>query len=206
MKAPNTHIATTFYTIEQPSRGQLKARGSKFIAYAFPIYTSQDARNHLQDLKKTHPKACHHCHAHVLGFGSVISHASDDGEPNASAGKPILNTLLSRNLTQICVIVCRYFGGSLLGIPGLIAAYQGASQQALNHAEIVPCYAKSRLNIRFTYSNQGKVMHLIRLYDACIITQTFATDCFISLMVRTDKAHDLARLLGEMGVCNEVLF
>jgi uncharacterized YigZ family protein len=114
-----------FYkTINQPASAEFKDRGSKFIAFAFPVETPDDFKNHLQQLKKEHPKAVHHCFAYRIGTDGNNFRVSDDGEPSGTAGKPILGQIDSKEVTNVAVIVVRYFGGSLLGVPGLINAYK----------------------------------------------------------------------------------
>ena len=121
-----------FYkTIEQPAVAEFKDRGSKFTAYAFPIETVDDFKKHLQHLKKEHPKAVHHCFAYRIGTGGNNFRVSDDGEPSGTAGKPILGQIDSREVTNMAIIVVRYFGGSLLGVPGLINAYKTVSSLVL---------------------------------------------------------------------------
>src|SRR5260370_2947030 len=127
----------TYLTIEKVSEGIFRDRGSKFIAYAHPIYTDQDIKNIVADLKKENPKANHHCWAMRWSTDRSVFRVNDDGEPSGTAGRPILNTLLSRNLTNVAVVVVRYFGGTLLGVPGLINAYRTAAELALNRTKVI---------------------------------------------------------------------
>src|SRR5579863_4577412 len=127
----------TYLTLESASEGQFRDRGSKFLAYAYPVASEHDIKNILAELKKAHPKANHHCWAMRWSTDRSVFRINDDGEPSGTAGRPILNTLLSRNLTNIVVIVVRYFGGTLLGVPGLINAYKSATEEALKHAVFI---------------------------------------------------------------------
>src|SRR6185312_5524542 len=120
-----------YTTISGTGTGDFRDRGSKFLAYAYPIQTPQDVRDYLHELKKEHPKAAHHCYAYRIGTGGIQFRANDNGEPSGSAGKPILGQIDSLGLTNVLVVVVRYFGGSLLGVPGLINAYKTATAQAL---------------------------------------------------------------------------
>jgi len=120
----------SYRTIEKPAEGVFRDRGSKFIAFAYPINSESELKNILSQLKSEHPKANHHCWAIRLGLDRSVFRINDDGEPSGTAGRPILNTLLSHNLTNVAVIVVRYFGGTLLGVPGLINAYKTATEEA----------------------------------------------------------------------------
>src|SRR3954466_15552915 len=122
-----------YTTIAEPGTGDFRDRGSKFLAYAYPVFTPQDIKDRLNALKKEHPKATHHCYAWRLGTDGTQYRANDDGEPSGSAGKPILGQIDSTELTNVLVVVVRYFGGSLLGVPGLINAYKTATAQSLEN-------------------------------------------------------------------------
>ena len=126
-----------YRTIEQPAMAEFKDRGSKFLAYGFPIQNADDFKKHLQQLKKEHPKAAHHCFAYRIGIDANTFRVSDDGEPSGSAGKPILGQIDSKEFTNTLVVVVRYFGGTLLGVPGLINAYKTATALALQLTPIV---------------------------------------------------------------------
>ena len=161
-----------FYTsIEQSSQAELKERGSRFIAYAYPVRTAADCKLHLQQLKKEHPKAVHHCFAYRLGITGDNFRTSDDGEPAGTAGKPILNQIDSKGLTDIMVIVVRYFGGTLLGVPGLINAYKTATSLAL---QLVPFIQKPVLrnySLQFDYTLMNEVMILVRQMNGLVTSQ-----------------------------------
>src|SRR6478672_1093198 len=141
--------AQEFYlTIEQSALAEFKDRGSRFLAYAFPVQTIDDFKKQLQALKKEHPKAAHHCFAYRLGLEGNNFRISDDGEPSGSAGRPILGQIDSKGLTNALIIVVRYFGGTLLGVPGLINAYKSAASMAL---QLIPVITKA---IEVNYSLQ----------------------------------------------------
>ena len=126
-----------YQTVTQNAIAEFKDRGSKFMAYVFPVITIDECKKYLQELKKEHPKAVHHCLAYRLGLDGNIFRVSDDGEPSGTAGKPILNQIDSKELTNVVVIVVRYFGGTLLGVPGLINAYKTAAALALQTIPVV---------------------------------------------------------------------
>src|SRR5678816_1751573 len=127
-----------YYTISQTAFAEFKDRGSRFLAYAFPIQSTEEFKNYLQQLKKEHPKAVHHCFAYRVGLDANNFRSSDDGEPSGTAGKHILGQIDSKELTNVLVVVVRYFGGTLLGVPGLINAYKTAAALALQETAIIP--------------------------------------------------------------------
>ena len=141
-----------YFPIEKPSVSEFKDRGSKFLAYAFPISTVDDFKKRLKELKEEHPKAAHHCFAYRLGMDKNNFRSSDDGEPSGSAGKPILGQIDSRDLTNIAVVIVRYFGGTLLGVPGLINAYKTSASLALQLTAIVQTPVLIRYDLPFDYT------------------------------------------------------
>jgi len=163
---------TGFYkTIEQPSTAEFKDRGSKFIAYTFPIDTADDFKKQLQLLKKEHPKAVHHCFAYRIGTDGNVFRVSDDGEPAGTAGKPILGQIDSKEVTNIAIIVVRYFGGTLLGVPGLINAYKTAASLALQVTPIIQKQIETRYNIQFDYTQMNEVMMVMKQYNCTVIAR-----------------------------------
>ena len=145
---PDSH----YYTIEKSSVAEFKDRGSKFIAYAYPITDITEFKEKLAALKKEHPKAVHHCFAYRIGMGGINFRVSDDGEPSGSAGRPILGQIDSKQLTNIVIIVVRYFGGTLLGVPGLINAYKTSAALALEGTSVIqkPVLINYRLQFNYT--------------------------------------------------------
>jgi uncharacterized YigZ family protein len=161
----------TYNTIEQPAEALYKDRGSKFIAYAFPINTADDFKKHLQDLKKQHPKAAHHCFAYRIGLDGNNFRVSDDGEPSGTAGKPILGQIDSKAVSNLCIIVVRYFGGTLLGVPGLINAYKMAALLVLQVVPIVQKPVMAQYSIQFDYTQMNEIMMIIKQLQAVIVDQ-----------------------------------
>lgn len=157
-----------YNTIDSPSIAEFKDRGSKFIAYAFPVQTINDFKEKLAGIKKEHPKATHHCFAYRLGLDGSVFRVSDDGEPSGSAGRPILGQIDSKQVTNVGVVVVRYFGGTLLGVPGLINAYKTATSMAL---QITPIIAKPVLVhflIRFDYTQMNEVLRILRQFECTV--------------------------------------
>jgi uncharacterized YigZ family protein len=161
-----------YYTIEKAAAAEYKDRGSKFIGNAFPIATAEDFKIVLQSLKKEHPKATHHCFAYRIGTDGNNFRVSDAGEPSGTAGKPILGQLDSRQLTNTLVVVVRYFGGTLLGVPGLINAYKSAAALVLQVTPLVQRQVEVRFRLRFAYMQVNEVMTILKLYQCAILKQS----------------------------------
>jgi uncharacterized YigZ family protein len=187
-----------YYTIEQPSFAEFKDRGSKFLAFAYPIKTTADFKKHLQDLKKEHPKAVHHCFAYRLGFTGDEFRSSDDGEPSGSAGKPILGQIDSKKLCNVAVIVVRYFGGSLLGVPGLINAYKTASVLALQMVPIIQKPITIQLKIEFDYQLINDVMIIVKQCQCNVISQEINLFSNLTLEVPKSREKEVVFRLGDI--------
>ena len=191
----------SYFTIENPTEGIFRDRGSKFIAFAYPINGEADIKEILARLKAEHPKANHHCWAMRLGMDRSVFRINDDGEPSGTAGRPILNTLLSRNLTNILVVVVRYFGGTLLGVPGLINAYKKATEEALNAAVIIEKTVNDIYTISFDYGQMNEVMKVVKDDTLATSNQIFDTHCSITIAVRKMQVNQvLAKLNNLEGV------
>lgn len=178
----------TYKTIENKSEGYFKDKGSKFYAFAFPIKNEEEVKEILAHLKKEHHSARHHCYAWRLGTEDIQYRANDDGEPSSSAGKPILGQLLSFDVTNILIVVVRYFGGTLLGVSGLINAYRTAAAEALKNAEISARLIENRYELHFTYSELNEVMHIIKQENLNIENTQFAEKCSLVFSVRKSEA------------------
>jgi uncharacterized YigZ family protein len=174
----------TYRTIDHPAEGIFRDRGSKFLAFAYPLNTEGDLKNILAQLKSSHPKANHHCWAFRLGIDRSIFRLNDDGEPSGTAGRPILNTLLSKDLTNIVVVVVRYFGGTLLGVPGLINAYKQATEDAISNAVVIHKTVNDVYAIQFDYMQMNEVMKIVKEEGLEVVVQHFDTECSISVSVR----------------------
>jgi uncharacterized YigZ family protein len=174
----------TYLTIEKPSEAIFRDRGSKFLAFAYPINSEADIKAILTVLKTEHPKANHHCWAMRLGIDRSVFRINDDGEPSGTAGRPILNTLLSRNITNVLVVVVRYFGGTLLGVPGLINAYKTATEEALNIAVIIEKTLDDTYIISFDYQQMNDIMKIIKEDNLTILEQQFDNNCIVKIAIR----------------------
>ena len=163
----------SFLTIQSATEGSYKEKGSKFLAFAYPVESEEEVRNNMEVLKKEYNDARHHCFAFVLGADKVKYRAFDDGEPNHSAGDPILGQIRSKNLTNVLIIVVRYFGGTKLGVGGLISAYKIAAEEALSKAVIIEKEVMAKIVLRYNYTATPEVMRLIKEFDVTILDQQF---------------------------------
>lgn len=187
-----------YQTIEQPSVAEFKDRGSRFIAYTFSIQTTDDFKNHLQQLKKEHAKAVHHCFAYRLGTDGNNFRVSDDGEPSGTAGKPILGQIDSKGLTNILVIVVRYFGGTLLGVPGLINAYKSTAAMALQLTPAIQKPITIRWQVTFDYTKMNDVMRWVKAFSCNVIEQEMQLFCKLIIDVPRSRVNDLKNLFSDM--------
>lgn len=174
----------TYKTIENPSEGIFRDKGSKFIGYAFPISSEAEVKNIITSLRTEHAKARHFCWAIRLTPDRNIFKLNDDGEPSGTAGRPILNTLLSVDLTNILVVVVRYFGGTLLGVPGLINAYKSATVEAVNANKIITKTVNEVYQVEFDYLVMNDVMRVIKDEQLTVLSQQFDTNCLLKFEVR----------------------
>ncbi|MDQ8006171.1 MAG: YigZ family protein [Pedobacter sp.] len=188
-------FSDTYQTITQASEGIFRDKGSKFIAYAYPIKSETEVKEITAKLRAEHSKARHFCWAIRLTPDRNVHKFNDDGEPSGTAGRPILNALLSADVTNILVVVVRYFGGTLLGVPGLINAYKTATIEALNAAEIVTNTVNDVYELEFDYLLMNDVMRVIKDEQLNILSQNFDTYCKLSFEVR--KAN-LNQVMGKL--------
>ncbi|WP_166333672.1 IMPACT family protein [Sphingobacterium chungjuense] len=174
----------TYRTIEATYEGIFRDKGSKFIAYVYPFEDEIKLKDVIAQLKVLHPKARHHCYAYRLTPDRSIFRVNDDGEPSGTAGRPILNVLLSLDLTNVLVVVVRYFGGTLLGVPGLINAYKSATQIALESAKVIEKTTDDIYELRFQYLQMNDIMRIIKEENATIREQQFDNDCVMQIAIR----------------------
>ncbi|MBP6022379.1 IMPACT family protein [Ferruginibacter sp.] len=188
-----------FYnTIVQPSTAEFKDRGSKFIAYAFAIETADAFKQQLQTLKKEHPKAVHHCFAYRIGTDGNNFRSSDDGEPSGTAGKPILGQIDSKELTDMAVIVVRYWGGTLLGVPGLINAYKTAASLALQVTPIIQKQVEIKYSIEFDYTRMNEVMMVLKQFNCTVIQQEMQLFCIITVGIAKNRLEEVLYRINEL--------
>lgn len=187
-----------YKTISAASTGDFRDRGSKFLAYAYPITGTQDVKEKLQHLKKEHPKAVHHCYAYRLGTDGTQFRANDDGEPSGSAGKPILGQIDSAGLTNVLVVVVRYFGGTLLGVPGLINAYKTATNMALDSVPKTEKWIEDFFEITFDYPSMGEVLYLLKQSEATIYSQDLQLFCVVKAGIPSIHSDTYVQRLSEI--------
>ena len=190
----------TFLTIASPVEGLYKEKGSKFIALAYPVASEEEVKEALAQARKQYYDARHHCYAYMIGEQGQHYRANDDGEPSHSAGDPILGQIRSRNLTQVLVIVVRYFGGTKLGVSGLIHAYKTATADALDKAAILQKIIPAQVIVHFGYDWMNAVMKLVKDYEMEIISQDFTDTCHIRLSVRKSLVEEVKAKFASLDV------
>ena len=185
-------IQDTYFTIAVPSTEVLfKEKNSKFFGYAFPISSEEEVKIHIENLKKQHFSARHWCYAYQLGTDKIQYRANDDGEPNNSAGMPIYGQIQSFNVTNILIVIVRYFGGVKLGVGGLITAYKTAAQMALEESEIIEKTIDVHFLVQFDYKNMNKVMRIIKEKNITIVSQKMEEACQIEIATRKKNAKSI---------------
>lgn len=204
----------TFKTLAAPSMGEFRDRGSKFLAYAFPVVQESEWQRHLEEVRKEHPKARHACFAYRIGLDGTEYRANDDGEPSGTAGRPILGQIDSAGLTNVFVVVVRYFGGTLLGTSGLINAYRTAAAEAIKAGIILEKRIEARFELRFHYALMNDIMNSLKKLDLRIVEQDFGEgarlvvaipksaveDTFLRFKAMVAKVHlEEAALLAEIN-------
>lgn len=188
----------TYRTLAETTTGEYRDRGSKFLAFAYPIENEEQTKDLLAALRKAHPKANHHCYAFRLGLDRNQFRANDDGEPSGSAGKPILNTLYSHDLTNVLVVVIRYFGGTLLGVPGLINAYKTATYEAIVGAKIVEKTVNDVYRLDFAFELMNELMKIVKAFGLKIRQQTFDNDCSMEIEIRKSLLNQVVGKLEKI--------
>lgn len=167
-------FSDTYKTPASPAQAELRERSSKFLAYVFPVVNEQEIKQHLANLRKEFPDATHHCYAWKLGTDDTHQRANDDGEPANTAGRPILRAIQSAGITNVLVVVVRYFGGKLLGVPGLIQAYGEAASEALNNATIIEKEICSFYHLTYPFEAEGEAFRFLKQQQATILQQTLS--------------------------------
>jgi uncharacterized YigZ family protein len=182
----------TYLTILQASEEILfKEKNSKFFGYAFPIKSEEEVKTAIESLKKQHSSARHFCYAYQIGTDKIQYRVNDDGEPNNSAGIPIYGQIQSFNVTNILIVVVRYFGGVKLGVGGLISAYKTTAQEVLQSVEIIEKTIDVHFLIQFDYKNMNKIMRIIKEKNLVIVVQKMAENCEIQISTRKKNAESI---------------
>jgi uncharacterized YigZ family protein len=187
-----------YNTIEKSCFAEFKDRGSKFIGYTFPIANTNDFKLRMAEIKKEHPKATHHCFAYRLDLDGNNYRVSDDGEPSGSAGRPILGQIDSKQVTNILVVVVRYFGGTLLGVPGLITAYKSAASMALQVTPIVQKPVEVNYSLQFDYTMMNDIMMIVKQFNCTVISQEMQLFCRMTIGVPKNWLEEVMFKLKEV--------
>jgi len=194
-------LLNTFKTISKAAEALYKDTGSKFYAFAFPVSDEEDVKERLADLRKKHHDARHHCYAYVLGADKSNYRYNDDGEPGNSAGPPIHGQIVAFDLTNVLVVVVRYFGGTKLGVGGLISAYKTSAKEALKQARIITQVLKLIYEMEYEYDQTGAVKRLLEQHDSEILKEAFGASCLVrfNIPLSSDKS-----LLSQLELMNLV--
>ena len=185
-----------YFTIEKPSVAEYKDRGSRFIGYVYNIETINDFKERLANIKKEHPKATHHCFAYRLGLDKNNFRVSDNGEPSGTAGRPILGQIDSKGLTNVVVFVVRYFGGSLLGVPGLINAYKTAAALAIQTTPVIQKPVTVNYNLQFDYTQLNTMLAIIKQNKCVILRQDLQLFCVMDISIPKRSEEDVIKKLN----------
>jgi len=184
-----------YTTISSPSHGLFKDKGSRFLSFAFPVSDQEEVKPIIDRIRKEHHEARHHCYAYMIGSERIIWRINDDGEPSGTAGRPILGQINSSGLTNIIIIVSRYFGGTLLGVSGLINAYRSAAVSAIQNADIIQCTLKEYYEITYPYDSMNDIMKIIKEENIGKSDKSFDLECCISINFRVSaRERVLSRL------------
>jgi uncharacterized YigZ family protein len=187
-----------YYTIEKAAIAEFKDRGSRFIAYAFPLVSKEEFKALMGTVKSEHPKATHYCFAYRIGLDGNNFRSGDDGEPSGSAGKPILGQIDSKQLTNTLIVVARYFGGSLLGVPGLINAYKTAASLALQVTPVIQKQVEVNYRLQFDYTIINDIMMIIKQYNCTVHSQELQLFCIISIGIPLNRAEQVLNRLKDI--------
>src|SRR6201991_5244471 len=187
-----------YYTIEKSAVAEFRDRGSKFIGYACPIRNVEEFKERLNGIKKEHPKASHHCFAYRLGLDGNVFRVSDDGEPSGSAGRPILGQIDSKELVNTLVVVVRYFGGTLLGVPGLINAYKSAADLALQMTPLAQKQVEKEYVVQFDYTQVNEIMTVVKQYNCRVVRQEMQLFCNMTIAIPKNRVTEVVYKLQEL--------
>lgn len=192
----------TYRTLQTEAKGVYKEKGSKFLSFAYPVSTEAEIKEIIDGVKREYFDARHHCYAWMLGAEKKCFRAFDDGEPNHSAGDPILGQIRSRDLTNVLIVVVRYFGGVKLGVGGLISAYKSAAEDALTGAFVIEQDVYERVKVLYDYASTAEVMRLVKAFDLRIVQQVFKDSCTLEAKLalrHKDKFEEQVNLMNALG-------
>ncbi len=202
MEKNETPVFDSYKSIAGPSEGLFKDNGSRFISFAYPVETEDEVKSIVGSLKKEYHDARHHCYAYRIGYKGDLFRANDDGEPSSSAGRPILGQIDSNGLSDILIVVVRYFGGIKLGIPGLIRAYKTSSADAIANNSIITKIATKRYLLRFGYDSMNSVMKLVKDMSLEQSNQNFGLECELTVRVRLSQVLDFLESVEGISGCS----
>lgn len=188
----------SFFLVKTKAESIFKDKGSKFFGYIFSVKKEEDIKHNLQELKKEHFSARHFCYAYIIGTVDIKFRANDDGEPTNSAGKPILGQIQSHNLTNCLIVVVRYFGGTLLGVSGLINAYKNAAMEAIKAAELIEHNVENYYLLKFNFKQINEVMRILKNYNARIIKQDTNEGYELTVAIATNKTNEATINLNKL--------
>lgn len=188
-----------YKTIEKPVENTLlKEKGSKFIGFAYPVNNENELKSALEKIRTEHPKATHHCYAFRMGLDGENYRANDDGEPSGSAGLPIYNQLLAHEVTNILVIVARYYGGTKLGVSGLVKAYKESARITLEEASVITKELETEIEIQFNFNQQNTIFTLLSKFDAKVLNFDVNESCILTASLKTAQKESISEKLSEM--------
>lgn len=188
-----------FKTIASPVENTLlKEKGSKFLGFAFPVNNEKELKNALEKIRSEHPKATHHCYAFRMGLEGEVYRANDDGEPSGSAGLPIYNQLLAHEITNVLVISVRYYGGTKLGVSGLVKAYKESAKITLEEASIVVKELEAEIEIHFNFNQQNTIFTLLSKNDAKVLHFDAEENCVVTASLKLSQKESISEKLSEM--------
>lgn len=187
-----------YLTIEHKALAEYKDRGSRFLAYAKAVCSQQEVKDYLKEIKKEHPKATHYCYAYRLGYNGADFRQSDDGEPSGTAGYPILNQIDSRQLTNVLIVVVRYFGGTLLGAPGLVHAYKTSAALVLQLTASVQKPVLSECKLHFDYTKMNEVMTIVKKFGCTVLSREISLFCMLQIAFPKARMQEIRYLLLEI--------
>ena len=188
----------SYKVVTTPGEGLYKEKGSKFFAEAFPVHSEAEVKAKVAEIKKKYFDAKHHCYAFIIGPDKSCYRSSDDGEPSGTAGKPILNQILSKDLTNVCVVVTRYFGGQLLGVPGLINAYKTSAREALDNCGVMEKTVDEVYSVSFGYPLLNEVMRILKEENLEQRNTKFELDCYLEIAVRKSISNKIVDKLNRI--------
>lgn len=188
----------SYKVVTTPGEGLYKEKGSKFFAEAFPVHSEAEVKAKVAEIKKKYFDAKHHCYAFIIGPDKSCYRSSDDGEPSGTAGKPILNQILSKDLTNVCVAVTRYFGGQLLGVPGLINAYKTSAREALDNCGVIEKTVDEVYSVSFGYPLLNEVMRILKEENLEQRNTKFELDCYLEIAVRKSISNKIVDKLDRI--------